>query len=83
MSTNPRPDPIRIGLVADEPIGLPAWPASLISRPSRVSRGYCGGGSMTELLASADLEYLVFDLHGSRVDLRFSVTSAARVPISA
>ena len=66
MSTNPRPDPIRIGLVADEPIRL-AGLASILDQPAQQGqpRLLPVVGSMTELLASADLEYLVFDLHGS------------------
>jgi len=66
MSTNPRPDPIRIGLVADEPIRL-AGLASIFDQPAQQGqpRLLPVVGSMTELLASADLEYLVFDLHGS------------------
>jgi DNA-binding NarL/FixJ family response regulator len=53
-------------LVADEPIRL-AGLASIFDQPAQQGqpRLLPVVGSMTELLASADLEYLVFDLHGS------------------
>jgi hypothetical protein len=51
MSTNPRPDPIRIGLVADEPIRL-AGLASIFDQPAQQGqpRLLPVVGSMTELL---------------------------------
>ncbi|MGA3033254.1 MAG: response regulator transcription factor [Terracidiphilus sp.] len=70
MSRNLGPDPIRIGLVADEPIRL-AGLASIFDQPAEQGQPRLVPvvGSMTELLASADLEYLVFDLHGSSTGL--------------
>ncbi|MGA7343746.1 MAG: response regulator transcription factor [Terracidiphilus sp.] len=66
MSTNSVPDPIRIGLAEGEPIRL-AGLASIFDQPAQLGRPQLIPvvGSMDELLAKADLEYLVIDLHAS------------------
>lgn len=66
MSSNRNSEPIRIGLVTDEPIRLEGL-TCIFEQPSK--DGYARllpvTGSMEELLAAADLEYLVVDLHSS------------------
>jgi DNA-binding NarL/FixJ family response regulator len=62
MSRNP--DPIRIGLVADEPIRL-AGLKSIFEQPAQEPQLLPVSGSIAELLASAALEYLVVDLNSS------------------
>lgn len=59
-------DPIRIGVVADEPIRV-AGLASIFDQPAREGQPQLVPviGSMTELLADAHLGYLVVDLHAS------------------
>jgi DNA-binding NarL/FixJ family response regulator len=66
MSANSIPDPIRIGVVADEPIRL-AGLASIFDQPAQAGQPQLVPvvGSMAELLADADLGYLVVDLHSS------------------
>ena len=63
--------PIRIGLVADEPIRL-AGLASIFDQPAGPNRAQLCPvpGTSAELLASRTLEYLVVDLHGSHSRLK-------------
>jgi DNA-binding NarL/FixJ family response regulator len=60
------PEPIRIGVVADEPIRV-AGLASVFDQPAEQGhpRLVPEVGSMAELLADASLIYLVVDLHAS------------------
>jgi DNA-binding NarL/FixJ family response regulator len=71
MSSNRNPGPIRIGLVADEPIRL-AGLTSIFDQPAR--DGHAGlvpvSGPLTELLAGKALRYLVVDLHSSSSGLK-------------
>jgi DNA-binding NarL/FixJ family response regulator len=71
MSSICNPEPIRIGLVADEPIRL-AGLASILDRPARQSRAKLlpVTGSITELLSGATPEYLVVDLHSASSGLK-------------
>jgi len=71
MTANRNPGPIRIGLVADEPIRL-AGLASIFDQPARQSHAQLlpVTGSIPELLAEAALEYLVVDLHSSSSRLK-------------
>jgi len=66
MSTNPGPDAIRIGVVADEPIRV-AGLASVFDQPPQQGRAQLVPvvGKMDELLADTGLEYIVVDLHAS------------------
>ena len=66
------PDPIRIGLVTDEPIRL-AGLASIFDQPAREkhARLVPVTGSLQELLASESLHYLIVDLHSYQVGLKF------------
>jgi DNA-binding NarL/FixJ family response regulator len=63
--------PIRIGLVADEPLRL-AGLASIFDQPAarNHARLVPVTGSISELLESQDLLYLVVDLHASHSRLR-------------
>jgi DNA-binding NarL/FixJ family response regulator len=66
MSSICNPDPIRIGLVADEPIRL-AGLITIFDLPAEQGQAQLipVTGSIAELLGSASLEYLVIDLHAS------------------
>lgn len=59
-------EPIRIGVVADEPIRV-AGLASMIEQPPQVGQAQLVlvTGSTEELLAGPPLEYIVIDLHAS------------------
>jgi DNA-binding NarL/FixJ family response regulator len=71
MSANRNPGPIRIGVVADEPIRL-AGLASIFDQPAR--DGHAGlvpvPGPLTGLLAGKALTYLVVDLNSSSSGLK-------------
>ena len=71
MSSTRHPGPIRIGLVADEPIRL-AGLASIFDQPARQSHAQLVPvpGTIAELLAQPTLEYLVVDLHSSSSGLK-------------
>lgn len=66
MSADVMPEPIRIGLIADEPIRV-AGLASIFEQPAeqgaRQLLPVIAGAS--ELLSMRDLEYIVIDLHAS------------------
>ncbi len=66
MSASRIAEPIRIGLVADEPIRL-AGLSSIFDQPAQKGqpRLLPVSGATQELLATGDLEYLVIDLHAS------------------
>jgi DNA-binding NarL/FixJ family response regulator len=66
MLSNRRPEPIRIGVVADEPIRL-AGLSSIFDQPEREGRAQMVPvlGAMRELLAKPALKYLVVDLQSS------------------
>jgi DNA-binding NarL/FixJ family response regulator len=66
MSKAEIPDPIRIGLLAAEPIRV-AGLASIFDLPAEKGQAQLIPviGSMPELTAIADIEYLVVDLHSS------------------
>ena len=66
MSANSNPEPIRIGLVADEPVRV-AGLASIFEQPAREGQRKLQPviASAAELLANAGLEYIVIDLHAS------------------
>jgi DNA-binding NarL/FixJ family response regulator len=71
MKSSSGSTPIRIGLVADEPIRL-AGLASVFDQPAGPNRAQLIPipGPAAELLASPTLEYLVVDLHGSHSRLK-------------
>jgi DNA-binding NarL/FixJ family response regulator len=71
MSSTRNHGPIRIGLVADEPIRL-AGLASIFDQPAGKSHAQLVAvpGSIAELLAQPTLEYLVVDLHSSAISLK-------------
>lgn len=71
MSSMRHQAPIRIGLVADEPIRL-AGLASIFDQPAGKSHAplVAVPGSIAELLAQPTLEYLVVDLHSSSSGLK-------------
>lgn len=71
MSANRNSGPVRIGLVADEPMRL-AGLASIFDQPAHQSHAQLlpVAGSVAELLAHADLRYMVVDLHSSSNGLR-------------
>lgn len=66
MSANRNPEPIRIGLIADEPIRL-AGMSSIFDQPAYQAQARLipVPGSMRDLLAKATLKYLVVDMHSS------------------
>lgn len=66
MSASSNPGPIRIGLVADEPIRV-AGLASIFEQPGRKGQRQLQPviASAVELLANPGLEYIVIDLHTS------------------
>lgn len=66
MPASSNSEPIRIGLVADEPIRL-AGLSSIFDLPPEKGQPQLVpvSGSTAELLASSTLEYLVIDLHAS------------------
>lgn len=66
MSVNRIPDPIRIGVVAEEPIRL-AGLTSIFDQPARdaYARLLPVPGSMRELLAKPGLKYLVVEIHSA------------------
>jgi DNA-binding NarL/FixJ family response regulator len=66
MSESHISDPIRIGLVADEPIRLEGL-VSIFDQPAHECRAQLLPviGSIAELLSGPALEYLVVDLHSS------------------
>jgi len=66
MSKNPKPDQIRIGVVAVEPIRL-AGLASIFDLPAEQGQPQFSPvvGTLPALLADQTLGYLVFDLHSS------------------
>ncbi len=70
MSENQVSGPIRIGLVADEPIRV-AGLASIFDQPAHECREQLLPviGSLAELLAGPALAYLVIDLHASSSSL--------------
>jgi DNA-binding NarL/FixJ family response regulator len=70
MSTARNPAPIRIGLVADEPIRL-AGLSSIFEQPAAVGKPSLLpiSGSLEELLNLSTLEYLVVDLSSSLAGL--------------
>jgi DNA-binding NarL/FixJ family response regulator len=63
MSLNRRPEPIRIGVIADEPIRL-AGLSSIFDQPEQQGRAQLVAvpGAMRELLAKPALRYLVVDM---------------------
>jgi DNA-binding NarL/FixJ family response regulator len=66
MSSTPNPPPIRVGLLADEPIRLEGLASIFEGYPSDAHVPLLPvNGGMEELLADATLEYLVVDLHSS------------------
>lgn len=69
MSKNSSPSPIRIGVVADEPIRL-AGLASIFDQPAQKGQPQLVPvvGSLAELMMSPTIEYLVVDLHGAAGD---------------
>jgi DNA-binding NarL/FixJ family response regulator len=71
MSANRNPGPIRIGLVADEPIRL-AGLVSIFDQPALDFHAQLVpvSGSMAELLSNAALGYMVVDLHSSSSGLK-------------
>lgn len=71
MSANRNSGPIRIGLVADEPIRL-AGLTSIFDQPARQSHAQLLpiAGSATDLLSQAALKYMVVDLHSSSNGLK-------------
>jgi DNA-binding NarL/FixJ family response regulator len=71
MSSTRNPGPIRIGLIADEPIRL-AGLASIFDQPARHPHAQLlpVTGSLDELLAMATLEYMVVDLQSSSHGLK-------------
>jgi len=71
MSSTRISGPIRIGLVADEPIRL-AGLASIFDQPARKAHAQLVAvpGSLAELLAQPTLEYMVVDLHSSSSGLK-------------
>ncbi len=70
MSKNSKSDPIRIGVVADEPIRL-AGLRSIFDLPAEQGQPQLLPvvGTLAGLLSDQSLEYLVFDLHASLVGL--------------
>jgi DNA-binding NarL/FixJ family response regulator len=66
MSSNRKPEPIRIGVVADEPIRL-AGLSSIFDQPGQEGRAQLVpvSGTMRELLAKPALKYLVVDMQSS------------------
>lgn len=66
MSANRIPDPIRIGVVAEEPIRL-AGLTSIFDQPAQAAyaRLLPVPGSMSELLAKPGLKYLVVEIHSA------------------
>jgi len=66
MSSNRKPEPIRIGVVADEPIRL-AGLSSIFDQPGQEGRAQLVPvpGTMRELLAKPALKYLVVDMQSS------------------
>jgi DNA-binding NarL/FixJ family response regulator len=66
MSANHNPGPIRVGLMTDEPILLEGF-AGIFEERAREGKAPLlpVTGSMDELLAGPDLEYLVVNLHSS------------------
>jgi DNA-binding NarL/FixJ family response regulator len=71
MNSNRSSGPIRIGLVAEEPIRL-AGLASIFDQPAGPNRAQLlpVTGSTSELLEARDLHYMVVDLHGSHSRLK-------------
>jgi DNA-binding NarL/FixJ family response regulator len=65
------PEPIRIGLVADEPIRLAGF-SSIFDQPAQHDRAQLipVPGSMKELLSKESLRYLVVDMHSSASGLK-------------
>ncbi len=61
-----KPRPIRIGLLADEPIRV-AGLASIFDQPAQPDQAQLVPviGSLPELLGSSGIEYIVVDLHSS------------------
>ena len=80
-SSSPRP--IRIGLLAAEPIRM-AGLASIFDQPAKENQPPLIPvlGGLTELLEAADIEHLVVDLILPRADLRFWRQFAANGPTS-
>jgi len=70
MSPNRKSGPIRVGLIADEPLRL-AGLTSIIDRPAHNSHARLLPviGSVAELLSMASLKYLVVDLQSCNSDL--------------
>ena len=66
MPSNRKPEPIRIGVVADEPIRL-AGLSSIFDQPAQDGRSQLVPvpGTMRELLAKPALKYLVVDMQSS------------------
>lgn len=66
MSANRTPEPIRIGVIADEPIRL-AGLTSIFDQPAREAHARLlpVPGSMRELLARPSLKYLVVEIHSA------------------
>ncbi len=66
MPSNRKPEPIRIGVVADEPIRL-AGLSSIFDQPGQEGRAQLVPvpGTMRELLAKPALKYLVVDMQSS------------------
>ncbi len=71
MKSNRTSAPIRIGLVAEEPLRL-AGLASIFDQPAgpNCAQLIPVTGTISELLEGHDLHYLVVDLHGSHSRLR-------------
>jgi len=66
MNLTRNPEPIRIGLLADEPIRLEGLASIFEEHPGNGHPSFCPiVGSMKELLADSELAYLVVDLHSS------------------
>jgi DNA-binding NarL/FixJ family response regulator len=71
MPATRNPEPIRIGLIADEPIRLAGF-TSIFDQPAQHTRAQLIPipGSMKELLAKVTLKYLVVDMHSSASGLK-------------
>lgn len=70
IAKGPNPQPIRIGLLADEPVRA-AGLASIFDLPAQEDQAQLVpvAGSLPELLALNTIEYIVVDLHSSFGDL--------------
>ena len=71
LSSNRKSDPIRIGLISDEPIRLAGF-ASIFDQPAKDGDAQLLPvfGSIPNLLSRATLKFLVVDLHSSNCGLK-------------